>query len=85
MGMGLTTKQMLDMATSFYHKSGVEIQARLHRGEKYYLVLLSDNEAITQELDVVPATTAHLFPCNAKFSSVEKAFAVLEAYTVSNK
>jgi hypothetical protein len=76
--MSYTIRQMLELATSFWLPSNLEIMAKMKNKKKYYIVKMSDSEVLTATLDVLPISNN--IPQEARFTTLEQAFAVANAF-----
>lgn len=84
--MTYTPKQMLDMATHFWDpKHQIEVLLPNPANRKRWVVMVSDSECLTSNLDLVMVDSPKRAPDNASFSTIEKAFAVMEAYLLRKK
>lgn len=84
--MAYTTRQMLDMATGFWHKQyGIEIKQRVPGKKGEWLVMVSENEALAPNLEVVLVENDRLPPSLVVYPTIDKAFAVMEAFLLRKK
>lgn len=81
-----TNKQMLDMATAFWNKThGIEILPRCACKPGAWAVMVSDSEAVAPNLELVPVESLFSAPSNIFYPTIEKAFAIMEAYIAHKK
>lgn len=81
-----TSKQMLDMATHFWNKQhSIEIVPKSPGKPGAWAVMVSDSEAVTPNLELVPIESIFSAPSNVFYPTLEKAFAIMEAYITKKK
>jgi Pyruvate/2-oxoacid:ferredoxin oxidoreductase gamma subunit len=84
--MSYTTKQMLEMSTGFWNKKyGIEIVQK-HPGKPgAWVVMVSDSEAIDMHLELQPVVSLFSASSDIFYPTIEKAFAIMEAYLLKKK